>query len=135
LKEKSVEVVWDAKEVAVSIEADHGALNQVFSNLIMNAAQAGATKLTINVKDEGEQCRILIADNGSGIPKEIMPKIYDAFFTTKDVGSGTGLGLNIVQRIVRAHSGEIQVQSEIGKGTTFEILIPKAYKGATSSDS
>ena len=68
--------------------------------------------------------RIDITDTGQGIPKEILPKIFDPFFTTKAVGSGTGMGLSIVYRIVRNHGGRILIDSTVGVGTTFSVLLP-----------
>jgi signal transduction histidine kinase len=67
---------------------------------------------------------ILIRDNGAGIPAEILPKIFDPFFSTKDVGKGSGLGLYIVYEIIEEHDGCIAVSSEPGKGTTFLIRLP-----------
>ncbi|MBN1843864.1 MAG: HAMP domain-containing histidine kinase [Deltaproteobacteria bacterium] len=67
---------------------------------------------------------IKISDTGSGIPKEDLSKIFDPFFTTKEVGKGTGLGLNVAYNIVKKHKGTIDVESTVGKGTTFTIRIP-----------
>ncbi len=74
---------------------------------------------------EGKEClKIAIEDTGEGIPPEVQPKIFDPFFTTKEVGKGTGLGLSLVYEIIQKHNGKIQVESEVGKGTTFHILLP-----------
>ncbi len=122
-----ITIDWQ-KTAPVMMEADHAALNQVTTNMILNAIQAGAKHLRISIHEEGAQCRIGFEDDGSGIAPEVLPKIFDPFFTTKDVGKGTGLGLHIAQRIVRAHGGEIHVQSELAKGTRFEIILPRAPK-------
>jgi signal transduction histidine kinase len=103
-------------------------LNQVFLNLINNAAQAiesGHGEISLTTRREGaDHVAVEIADNGKGIPPEIMPKIFDPFFTTKPVGKGTGLGLSISYKIVEQHGGKIHVDSTVGKGTRFTIVLP-----------
>lgn len=74
----------------------------------------------------GENVRITITDNGTGIDKSIMDKIFDPYFTTKPTGKGTGLGLFTVLKIIKEHSGGVKVYSELGMGTTFTIYLPKA---------
>jgi two-component system, NtrC family, sensor kinase len=101
-------------------------INQVFLNLITNAAHAmddGGT-LTISTVRDGGRVLASFEDTGSGITEEVMNKMFDPFFTTKKVGEGTGLGLSIVHKIVRAHGGEIRVDSTVGEGTTFTIAMP-----------
>ena len=103
-------------------------LNQVFLNLINNAAQAiesGAGEITLLTRMEGAaHVAVEIADNGKGIPPEIMSKIFDPFFTTKAVGKGTGLGLSISYKIIEQHGGSISVDSTVGQGTRFTIVLP-----------
>ena len=101
-------------------------LNQVFMNLLVNAAQAIVEQGVIYIETQlnGDKIRIVIRDTGSGIPLENIPKIFDPFFTTKSVGKGTGLGLNLAYNIIKKHGGTIQVESEIGVGTTFSIDLP-----------
>ena len=101
-------------------------LNQVFMNILVNAAQAIEKKGEITVKTSAADhfVEVMISDTGCGIPKENLQKIFDPFFTTKDVGKGTRLGMNIAYNIVKKHNGTIQVDSEVGKGTTFTIRIP-----------
>jgi len=73
-----------------------------------------------------DEVEVTITDTGKGIPKENLDKIFEPFFTTKQVGEGTGLGLSICYRIVADHKGRIEVESEVGKGTTFRIVLPVA---------
>jgi two-component system, NtrC family, sensor kinase len=100
-------------------------LNQVWTNLIHNSLQAMKNKgtLTIDVAQQDTRVVIEITDNGSGIPPEIKPKIFEPFFTTKPAGEGSGLGLDIVKKIIDKHEGAIDVESEPGK-TTFTVSLP-----------
>jgi len=106
--------------------ADPDLLKQVFLNIILNGAQAmdGQGVLTIRsrVQNGSKKMNIQIQDTGKGIKKEHLPRLFDPFFTTKE--KGTGLGLAIVYGIVSKHKGTIQVKSEWGKGTTFDIHLP-----------
>ncbi len=68
--------------------------------------------------------KLSVRDNGKGVPENALPKIFDPFFTTKSVGSGTGLGLTVSHQIIERHSGKIEVENEVGKGTTFTINLP-----------
>lgn len=105
-------------------------LNQVWTNLIHNALQAMETNenhagtLTIGIRKEGDNAVVSVGDSGCGIPEEIRGKIFDVFFTTKAVGVGSGLGLDIVKKIIDKHKGRIEVQSEVGVGTTFFVYLP-----------
>jgi len=101
-------------------------LGQVFINLLVNAAQAIEKKGTIEIKtyNQGQYVCVDITDTGKGIGPENLKKIFDPFFTTKPVGQGTGLGLSVSYEIVKKHGGDIKVQSEVGKGTTFTIMLP-----------
>lgn len=100
-------------------------LNQVWTNLIHNALQAMEYrgKLTLEVSKNNGWVKVALTDTGKGITPEILPKIFDPFFTTKSAGEGSGLGLNIVKKIIDKHSGKISVESEPGK-TTFYIFLP-----------
>ena len=101
-------------------------LNQVFLNLIINASQAIADRgeIVIETALRDGRVRVAIQDDGAGIPPANLPRIFDPGFTTKGVGVGTGLGLSICYQIVQAHRGQIDVQSELGKGTTFTVILP-----------
>ncbi len=106
-----------------------GEIQQVIMNLITNAKHAveGQKKKEIRVSlSEASRDKVVItvSDNGRGIPEEIREKIFNPFFTTKEVGKGTGLGLALVQKIIEKMNGEIQVESKLGSGTTFKISIP-----------
>jgi signal transduction histidine kinase len=102
-------------------------INQVFLNLITNATQAlepGKGKITLTTRSVDGGVAVDVTDNGKGIPPEILPKIFDPFFSTKEVGKGTGLGLSICYKIVQEHGGRINVQSQVGTGTTFTVWLP-----------
>lgn len=101
-------------------------LNQVFMNLLLNAAQAIEGQGHIRVETSFDQgvIKVEISDNGPGIPAEIQQRIYEPFFTTKEVGQGTGLGLSICYDIIQRHGGEILLESEVGRGSCFTLLLP-----------
>lgn len=103
-----------------------GRIGQVFLNIINNGIQAmdGEGRLTIKTKYQDEQVYMSFSDTGCGIPPNVIPKIFDPFFTSKEVGKGTGLGLGISYTIVRQHGGDIKVQSEVDNGSVFTIILP-----------
>jgi signal transduction histidine kinase len=103
-----------------------GQLNQVWMNLLTNAAQAGGRegKVRVTTRRENNMAVVSINDNGGGIAPEHLKKIFDPFFTTKRVGEGTGLGLSITYGIIERHGGSINVESRLGEGTTFTVMIP-----------
>jgi signal transduction histidine kinase len=127
---KNIRVDKDV-DPALRLTGFAGQLDQVFMNLITNAAQAigdraeGGT-IRIAARRQGDQIDVSVADDGPGIAPEVVPRIFDPFFTTKDVGEGSGLGLSIVHGIVERHGGRIQVDSQIGQGTTFRLTLPTA---------
>jgi signal transduction histidine kinase len=108
------------------IECYPGQLNQVFMNILSNAIDAIENEgtITITTSKANGKVQISIKDTGKGIPEKIRTKIFEPFFTTKDVGQGTGLGLSISLGIVEKHNGTIRVDSEVGKGSEFIILLP-----------
>ena len=121
---KEIEIIRDYRFERLEARIDPEKFQQVFLNLIFNAIQSIEGKGTIAILvdlDEQDFLRVAIIDNGKGIPKDIMDKIFNPFFTTKE--QGTGLGLAIVQRIVTLHGGAITVASEPSKSTRFEIRI------------
>ncbi|OPX94681.1 MAG: Sensor protein ZraS [Syntrophorhabdus sp. PtaU1.Bin002] len=108
------------------IDADPSQVTQVFVNLIVNAIQAmpsGGTLTICTLKERGK-VSLTIEDNGVGMDEEVLQKIFTPFFTTKDVGLGTGLGLPVAHGIITAHGGSIKVESKVGKGTTCRIQLP-----------
>jgi PAS domain S-box-containing protein len=126
-KTTSIEVVKNFQSVD-KIEANAGEVQQVFTNLITNAFQAMNEKggaLTLSTRSLKDTVEIKVSDSGMGIPQKNINKIFDPFFTTKKIGEGTGLGLNIVYRIVTKYEGTIDVESKEGIGTTFTIKFPK----------
>ena len=117
----------------IPIKADPGQLEQVIMNLVVNARDAMPMggRLTIETgttrSDEGsgaELARLSVSDTGQGMPETVKEKIFEPFFTTKGVGKGTGLGLAVVHGIVTQSGGQVVIQSDVGVGTTFEILLP-----------
>jgi two-component system NtrC family sensor kinase len=108
---------------------DASQIERVFMNMIINAAEAmeGSGKLTISTREINNTNNIGISfsDTGPGISEENLKKIFDPFFTTKDLGHGTGLGLAISYGLVKSHNGSIQVESEVGSGTTFIVILPQ----------
>ena len=112
--------------VVREIECFPNQLNQVFMNMLVNASQAieGEGEIRIRTWEEDDTVRIAISDNGKGIPPEFQAKVFDPGFTTKKAGLGTGLGLSICLRIVQDHGGRIELESEVGRGTTFTIVLP-----------
>ena len=100
-------------------------LNQVFMNLLVNASHAieGVGTIFIKTRSNDGSVIVEIRDTGVGIPKENLTRIFDPGFTTKGFGVGTGLGLSIVYQIVQDHKGKIEVESEVGEGTTFRLIL------------
>lgn len=105
-----------------------GQLNQVFMNLLVNAAHAidEHGQVRIATRQQDEHILVEISDTGCGMPPEVVGRIFEPFFTTKPVGKGTGLGLSISYGIVKKHGGRIEVDSTVGQGTTFRIVLPIA---------
>jgi two-component system, NtrC family, sensor kinase len=117
-----------------NIEGNFSNLGQVLINIIKNAVQAlpdGRGKISLSTSYQHETDRIIVEcrDDGHGIQPEVMKDIFKPFFTTKDVGTGTGLGLYVSHEIIKKHWGDISVSSEVGKGTTFTIELPCKRSG------
>ena len=126
IKTDSVEVIKKFQPVE-KIEANVGEVQQVFSNLITNALQAingRGGMLTLSTRSLKDMVEVKVSDNGMGISEKYLSQIFDPFFTTKNPGEGTGLGLNIVYRIVTKYEGTIDVESKVDMGTTFTVKLP-----------
>ena len=110
------------------VNADKNLLEQIVRNLEINAAHAmqdgGTLKISTRLSPDNKYIEMIIADTGSGIPKEIQDKIFEPFFTTKSDGQGTGLGLPIVKDIVELHKGYLKIDSKVGEGTTITVGLP-----------
>jgi len=141
--ESSVEMVqWRLDKLGITVERRYGAvlpiscsvaaMNQVFLNLLVNAIQAIETngrsegRISISTRSAGADVVVEIADNGGGIPEDLLPRIFDPFFTTKRVGEGMGLGLSISHSIVVDQQGRIEVESEAGRGALFRVILPRS---------
>ena len=123
------------------IECLPSQINQVVMNMLVNAAHAiGPERGTITIRTElwaesqGERVSLTISDTGSGISKENLSRVFDPFFTTKPVGQGTGLGLSLSYGIIQKHNGQIEVESEPGRGTCFRIVLPVKHAAAEGEE-
>lgn len=142
----------DYAPIPLFIEGDIGMIEQVLVNLVINARDALPSGGTVRISTEritigtgragahpearaGEFVRLSVADNGTGILPELLPRIFDPFFTTKDPGKGTGLGLSIAYGIIRQHNGWIEVHSQPGAGTRFDLHLPAIPTPAPPSPS
>jgi heavy metal sensor kinase len=126
------EIVVDCPTPVVEVLGDEGRLKQVVLNLVQNALNAGADRITISLNKEKEresECvRLEVLDNGPGVPGEAIPHLFDRFYRVDGArstrGNGSGLGLAIVKWIVEQHQGEVEVESRLGEGTVFTVLLP-----------
>lgn len=147
---KSIQVITEIESENCRILGDAGHIHQILLNLCLNAKDAMGDQGTLTIREslvspqfilekfnrdtEKYFVRIEISDTGTGISPEIIQKIFDPFFTTKEKGKGTGLGLSIVDGLVRSHNGLVDVQSVIGKGTTFSIYFPSEESAEQAVD-
>jgi len=134
--ESTINIIWNEIKYKATLKKEFGdlpaircypqKLSQVFMNLIVNAAHSLGEKgeITVRTWQKNNDVYVTVTDTGSGIPEEIRGRIFEPFFTTKEVGKGTGLGLSISYGIVREHGGEITVESTVGTGTTFTVMLP-----------
>ncbi|MEW6521672.1 MAG: ATP-binding protein [Thermodesulfobacteriota bacterium] len=147
----TLNIVWNELKYKATVMKEFGdipqtlcnpqQLNQVFMNFLVNAAQAidKQGEICVRTSCENNWILVFIADTGCGIAPENLPRIFEPFFTTKEVGKGTGLGLSIAYDIIKKHGGDITVESEPGRGTTFTVKIPvvseekEAFQTGTAS--
>jgi len=123
---EDVKVVRKLSPELPEITADPAQLNQLIVNLVVNSLQAmqGRGKITVQTQSSNQEVHLIVKDTGTGMTDEVLEQIFIPFFTTKDVGHGTGLGLPVVHGIVKAHNGSINVESKLGCGSRFEIRLP-----------
>ena len=123
-----IEATVDIPPGKLVVHSDPHQLQQVVTNLMLNAKEAmdrgGRLVIRGRVSDDGRQAVLEIEDNGAGIAEENLDNIFEPFFSTKDASNGTGLGLSVVYGIVRRHRGEVEVESEPGRGTCFRLRFP-----------
>jgi len=134
--ESTLNVAWNELKYKAEVVRDYGELplveclssqlNQVFLNLLVNAAQAieARGRITLRTRCEGDWVCIAVSDTGRGMTPEVRDKVFEPFFTTKPIGQGTGLGLSMAYGIVAKHGGRIDVASEPGRGSTFTVRLP-----------
>ena len=126
---RQIEFKYQITENTYKITGDEDQLKQVFINIIKNACDAltdsSKKELNVYLSIDRNNVKVEIADSGNGIAKENQGKVFTPFFTTKSMGKGTGLGLAISYGIIKMHKGNITFTSEIGKGTTFKVVLPK----------
>jgi two-component system NtrC family sensor kinase len=124
----AIELHTSLAEALPRLQCDPSQIEQVLLAVIVNAADAmpkgGNLWIDSHLSGDGRQVMLTVRDDGSGIPPEILPKIFDPFVTTKESGHGTGLGLAVSRGIIERHGGKIAIESEVGKGTTVTILLP-----------
>jgi len=126
-----VKLRTDLGDAPARCVADPVRIQEVVVNLLKNAYEATPSgSVSVRLEDRDELLEVAVSDTGKGIPAELRPRLFEAFFTTKKKGEGTGLGLAISRNFVVAHGGDITVTSEVGKGSTFTMVLPK---GASAS--
>ncbi|MFC1890880.1 PAS domain S-box protein [Thermodesulfobacteriota bacterium] len=145
----TIDIQQNLEAESDTVLADPTQINQIMLNLGTNAAHAMREKggiLEVSLEQEdldsettaqytdltGSYLKLTVSDNGTGIDNETIQKIFEPYFTTKEVGEGTGMGLSLVHGIVKSYGGDIIVESELGKGTTFEVYLPRIEKEVAS---
>jgi two-component system NtrC family sensor kinase len=128
LKIKGIRLEKDIEANLPKVQCDFRQIQQVLLNLVSNASEAmtpnGTLTVTVRHSEQKGLLEVKVADTGCGIPHENLENIFEPFFTTKEEGKGVGLGLSIAYGIITGHKGSIEVESELGKGTTFTVYLP-----------
>jgi len=144
--DSTMNVVWNEIKYKAEVVKEYGGvpeiecipsqLNQVFMNLLVNAAHAieERGRITVRTSYADGNVTVAVSDTGGGIAAEHLGRIFEPFFTTKPVGKGTGLGLSLSYSIVQKHGGRIEVDSEVGKGTTFRVILPRQMAASAVED-
>ena len=126
LRELDITIAPNFADGLGRVNASKNQLRQVFLNMVANARDAmpDGGSLTVTTSNEADMIKVEVTDTGMGIPEENISKIFDSFFTTKDEVKGVGLGLSVCYGFIKEHGGDINVQSQVGAGTTFTITLP-----------
>jgi signal transduction histidine kinase len=138
LVKRHVTLRWGPQCEAAQILGNDGELQQVFTNLMLNALEAmngqPGGELRLSAESDADKVTVVVEDNGPGIPAAVLDRIFQPFFSTKIGQGGTGLGLSVTHGIVRRHGGDIRVESQVGRGTRFTIALPRLAAPGKSAD-
>jgi two-component system, NtrC family, sensor kinase len=138
LKLLNVEASLELDDTLAPLPCDVSQMQQVVLNLVMNAAEAtrphGSGRVRVVTHHTAAGAVLAVSDDGEGIPRETLDRMFDPFFTTKGEGKGVGLGLAVVYGIVEAHGGRIEVETAVGRGTTFEVTLPIGPEDGSAAD-
>jgi two-component system cell cycle sensor histidine kinase/response regulator CckA len=134
LDESAIRVRAEVQDGMPRVSADGEQIRQMLVNLVQNGIDAingaggGEVVVSVGLSESGDLAVLRVRDTGSGMPQETLKDIFTPFYTTKQLGKGSGMGLSIVYGVVKMHAGDITVDSEVGKGTTFHVRIPVGEK-------
>lgn len=127
---RTTEIAVSTRTPLAEVQGDPARLKQVVLNLVQNAINAGANKVTMSISVERNQVRLEVLDDGSGIVPEALPHLFDRFYRVDGArsgrGNGSGLGLAIVRWLVQQHGGTVEVESRLGEGSVFTVMLPAA---------
>ena len=131
-EQRKVRLDYVPPEQDIELHVNAGELVQIVVNLLANALDASppGAAVSLRAQVEGDQIVVTVRDQGSGIPEEHMDSIFEPFFTTKPPGEGTGLGLALVNTMVESHRGHVEVESEVGLGSQFQVRLPIDWEPA-----